>query len=552
MLWLALCFPRLPLDLLERAEPLRAAEPLAIADPLRLCFVNAPAREGGLHPGMKRATAQALCPQVLLAPHDPAASRQALEALAWRASQFSPSVALWPPRAARRQPHDAHAEPNELGLLLEIGASLRLFGGPGKLLERIGETRDRQGVRCRAGLAVTPRAAWLFALQAAATCPAPDALLPLKPLGDGEPGAPLQSALAGLPLTLLSEARPWLAPLQSLGARTIGELLELPRAGMARRFGRPLLEALDGMLGLRPEPVLPCQPPEHFDQRLELPTGVETVPMLEVGADSLLDALAAWLQARQAALRRFELQLEHHEPPATTLTVLTRTSTRDADRLRELLTTRLALLTLRAPVHGLRLRCTETQPLPTAAGDLFAGPDDARESLNRLLERLQVRLGPQRIQRLALAADHRPEAAYRVRVVDSLDHLGCASPPGPARRRPAADAPGAGCGTESGPALEVETESGTETSGFAGASLPRPLWLLPEPRALAERNNRPWLQSALQILAGPERIESGWWDGHLVQRDYFVAEDSTHRLYWIYRERGSGHESGWFVQGCFG
>jgi len=85
------------------------------------------------------------------------------------------------------------------------------------------------------------------------------------------------------------------------------------------------------------------------------------------------------------------------------------------------------------------------------------------------------------------------------------------------------------------------------------ASLPRPLWLLDRPIALAERNNRPWWHSPLRLLAGPERIEGGWWDDALMQRDYFIAEDDAHALYWIYRERSANDgRRGWFVQGRFG
>lgn len=87
----------------------------------------------------------------------------------------------------------------------------------------------------------------------------------------------------------------------------------------------------------------------------------------------------------------------------------------------------------------------------------------------------------------------------------------------------------------------------------AGA-LPRPLWLLQTPVALDERNSQPWWRGPLSLLAGPERIESGWWDGGLVQRDYFVAEDADHVLYWIFRERPSAacSRQGWYLQGRFG
>jgi protein ImuB len=71
--------------------------------------------------------------------------------------------------------------------------------------------------------------------------------------------------------------------------------------------------------------------------------------------------------------------------------------------------------------------------------------------------------------------------------------------------------------------------------------------------ALGERNGRPFRDGPLSLLAGPERIESGWWEDRSVQRDYFVAEDSLHRLLWIYRERlRDDAAGGWFLHGRFG
>ena len=88
----------------------------------------------------------------------------------------------------------------------------------------------------------------------------------------------------------------------------------------------------------------------------------------------------------------------------------------------------------------------------------------------------------------------------------------------------------------------------------AAGSLPaplRPLWLIEPPLALSERNNRPFWESPLSLLAGPERIESGWWDSKLVLRDYFIAEDASHRLVWIFRERLNA-SGAWYLHGRFG
>jgi protein ImuB len=82
------------------------------------------------------------------------------------------------------------------------------------------------------------------------------------------------------------------------------------------------------------------------------------------------------------------------------------------------------------------------------------------------------------------------------------------------------------------------------------------VWLLSPPEPLTERDLRPWLDGRpLQLLSGPERIESGWWDHALVERDYFIAQSADSALVWVYRARlppGEGEQgSGWFLQGRF-
>ena len=181
---------------------------------------------------------------------------------------------------------------------------------------------------------------------------------------------------------------------------------------------------------------------------------------------------------------------------------------------------RLSQVALPAPAHTLRLACDRAMPLAHADGRLFDAGPRARESLGRLVERLQARLGRDRVGRLHAFADHRPERAWRIVPVDALPGAG-GQPPAPA--------------------------------AASKRGLPRPLWLLRRPMPLAERLHRPWLHGPLEIVAGPERIEGGWWDMHLVQRDYFIAQDEAAALYWVFRARGTdGDSPAWFLHGCFG
>lgn len=433
--------------------------------------------------------------------------------MCWHALRFEPQAVAGPGELARLATWairftpvvslEAHA-----ALLLETGPSLRYFGGADALERLIRQELQAQGLRASLAMAPTPGAASLLARwRDGARCLAPSGL---------------PARLGPLPVALLESAAPCLDALESAGLRRIASLLALPRHGLARRFGQPLLDELDRALGLRPDPRPRHVPPPAFDERLELPARVDATPALEWAAFRLVEHLCRWLQASQKATRAFELAIEHDgERPDTVLAPGLAEPAWHVDRLRPVLRERLAVLRLPAPASALRLRCRELDPAAPASGSLFPDPAGVAEALAPLVERLQARLGHEGVRRLQQVEDHRPEAAWRA----------CEADLALLKRRPSRASPAT-------PRL---------------AALPRPLWLLDSPLALGERNGLPFREGPLSLLAGPERIESGWWDDRSVQRDYFVAEDSLHRLLWIYRERlGDDAAGGWFLHGRFG
>jgi protein ImuB len=242
--------------------------------------------------------------------------------------------------------------------------------------------------------------------------------------------------------------------------------------------------------------------------------------------------LTGWLSARHCAVKSFQLIAEHDDrgPKLSLPTVFEihfSEPTREITRLSDLLREKLNVLQLRAPAHTLQLHCTDVHVLPSATGHLFMLPQTAQQNLGRLVEKLQARLGASQVQKIKLNSDYRPESAFVLHnfEITTNKSLGAKEP-------------------------DAEYMATPQAHG-----LPRPLWLLAKPQPLEERNQRPFWQGALQLLAGPERIEGGWWDNHFIQRDYFIAEDIQNNLYWIYRERGNHKqniEPGWFMQGRFG
>jgi protein ImuB len=185
----------------------------------------------------------------------------------------------------------------------------------------------------------------------------------------------------------------------------------------------------------------------------------------------------------------------------------------------------LSLVELPAPTLDLLLRGQDVVAAPPPNGELFPTRASRAEGLLRLLERLRARLGDAQVQRLVAVADHRPERGSRALPVQGEGALPAlpAVPPGP---------------TLLDPALPLH----------------RPAWLLPEPQPLPERQHQPLLEGrALQLLAGPERIEAGWWEGAPALRDYFIAQAHDGALVWIYRLRlpREDEPGGWFLQGRF-
>ena len=509
MLWIALHLPLLSLESFAATLPPEAGNaPLALMDAQAILHVNAAARALGVRPGFKRATALALAPQLTFGQADPARDAQALAAVAHVALAFTPSVSIQPPS-------DAIPDDSPHTVLLEVQASLRYFGGLTTLLQRLQDALAPLGhcvhiVSARTALG----AALLARVHARLDC---------------ADLAATRAALDRAPVWLLGPGRAHWEALQGMGLRTIADLRAVPRDGLARRFGELVLGELDCASGTRPDPREPLVLPPAFDSRLELFARADTSAQLMHGATVLLARLVAWLSAQHAFVRRFTLLMEHeqrsrHDPSGTAVTsleVALAEPSRDCAHLLVLLRERLAPLQLPAPTLELRLRAADIARRAPPNAELFPTPASEHEGLTRLIERLQARLGREQVLRLVPRQDHRPERATFSRSADAALR--------PVRAR--------------------------STGGGAPAAwhAMRPVWLLRHPEPLHERDSEPLVDGqALQLLSGPERIESGWWDAELVARDYFIAQLPGGALVWIYRARVPAAGPCWFLQGRFG
>ena len=484
MLWLALRFASLPLEVFARAvqpEAPQSATPLAIADfgLSDIVACNEAARARGITPGMPLAAATALASDLQIKLRDVAAEQAALERIAAWAIQFTPSVSL--------------SRPAEI--LLEIEGSLTIFRGLKHLWNELGDGIRELGFTASIACAPTPLAAQWFARAG----------LTVRLRHNDA----LHASLPELPLEVMHAAAETVALLHNVGAKTVADCLALPRDGLARRLGQVFLDDLDRALGRVPDPRSFFTPPTTFTASQPLPAPAMQADMLLFAARRLLLELCGFLTATSNGVQRLVFTFSHHGREPTKLTLSLVAATRDPDHLTTVLREKLDRTEL--PDFATAIALESELLLPLASRNLSLLPDAGQqeEAAAQLIERLRARLGDEALIGLRRVADHRPERAWRA----------------------------------------CEPGSQGQNDGAASAIAGRPLWLLAQPRPLQEVGDVPHYDGRLTLLAGPERIESGWWDGHDVMRDYFVASNPSEALLWIYRERNDGGR--WFLHGFF-
>ncbi|WLH54359.1 Y-family DNA polymerase [Pseudomonas tolaasii] len=307
----------------------------------------------------------------------------------------------------------------------------------------------------------------------------------------------LMQALAPLPIDRAGLDPQAATALSRMGLRTLAQVQALPRHTLARRFEAGLLKHLDALTGQRPLGLDFYQPPDQFDVRIELNFDVQSHQALLFPLRRLTGDLSAFLCGRDSGVQRFNLHLEHAQAPDSVIKVGLLSAEREPSMLFELARGRLEQVQVTSPVRGFRLVAQDLPVFVPQRQDLFDDRPQQTLPWEQLRERLRARLGDEAVQGLRFHADHRPECAWQA----AADKSPC-------------------------PTLN---------------KVQRPCWLLHEPTLLSEQG--------VQVLMGPERIESGWWDGADIRRDYYLIQTRAGQQGWAYRT--VGQNDGLWLQGWF-
>ncbi len=496
--------------------------------------VDAEAARLGLSPGLSLADARARLPVLVAVEAEPAEEARLLERLCDWCSRYTPLAAL----------------DGADGLMLDISGVAHLFGGEATLVEDCLKRLAAQGITSLAGIAGNPRGSWALARFSRQKIAPED-------LSDKA----FAKLFHDLPLAALGLDDKTVADMARAGLRRIGDIALRPRAPITARFGPMPMAGLDALKGLERASIAPrfAAPDFCAEQRFSSP--VQTLEAIEATLRRLADDLVVLLERQAKGARRIELSLYRVDGAVRRIRVGASRPLNEARAIARLFAERLAsphedAIDAGFGVDLIRLSCLAAEPLAPSQVELDRAHEAARaRALADLIDRLSARLGARAVTRRTLIEAHLPEQAE------------AAAPAtlGEARTRTLLSHSPSGDGRLSTPFAGEGGRRSRPDEGERGAPA-RPLRLFgrPEPiEAVAEVPDGPplrfrWRRVLHDVAAieGPERIAAPWWRRPgAPTRDYFRAEDSRGRRFWLYREGLWGRETPrarWFVHGVFG
>jgi len=387
------------------------------------------------------------------------------------------------------------------GLLLEVHGSLKLFGGIAAVKKKLAAELDRRRLSFDMCAAPTPYAALWLAREARA---------------DVLESSSLAGCLGALPLVATRWPDDIKLKLTEMGVQSVGDCLRLPRDGFARRIGAPYLHQLDQALGRQPDLRREIVVQPSLSGMIEFPAEITQTAALAAALQSIVTSLADDLRKRQRQVQNLCIVFHHARRPPTLCRLQLIEPAHEVRRLSDPLIARLERLVLPAPVIALGLDAGVPVAMRLEAVELFADGGRSGQvpvSPAALIESLRARFGAEGVYGLGWMSEHRPERVW-IKLTERLLH-------GRAR----------------------------------AARLPRvpnrPLWILPSPVPLAGGRFEPCRETVADEWRTnePERIESGWWDGGDIRRDYYAVTTRCGQRLWVYQDCVT---RSWYLHGIFG
>ncbi len=449
---------------------------------------NTTALNLGITPQMLTNTAFCLAPTMQVETIQPHKEQQALLRAARLAYRFSAWIGLAPD-----------------GLYLEVATMRKLFGGLGHIRQQMTELFETLGHQVKIAAAPYPKAAQLLARNGIEVCIAEKQLTQF---------------LQKMSIDCLTIPEQTLVRLQKLGLKTVQDVVQLPKGDLAYRIDSELADYLSQVTGNVDWRPTPTAIPEQFYHKVDLEQEFETLAPLLFPLSSSIRKYCQFMQSRCLVSQTLRIRLLHRDHPETLMPVELATADNRPDNWLYMLNRCIEHLRLPAPVNGFVLKASQFEDIPPTSLNLFQsrpGMQDAEnaqtdieESKAYLLNRLVGRIGAGNIQFIQLTDDPRPELQTDL--------------------------------TTQATVHKAFSEVAAEQQAEISHQPLEPLWLLEIPR--------PVRVGHYQLIRGPLRLDTGWWDKQQVKRDYYIAlrQQSSPVLHWLYRSV----EGQWFLHGIFG
>src|SRR5215472_1931382 len=527
-------------------RPVDPERPFVLAIPatggLRIAAMNEAAEASGIVIGDPVADARAKADHLQVRTADSAVDDTALRRLALWATRYTPTASPWT------------EENGADGFFLDIEGAAHLFGGEENLLADLTERLDRFGLPARLAIAETAGVAWALSHFEAD----PQSILP----AGGE-----AAALAAMPIEALRLSGETRALLRRLGFKSVGALLDKPRAPFAARFADELLRRLDQALGHRDEPLIPVAAPPVYHSLTYLLEPIVSQAAIVARACRLMHTLVHVLVRDDVGARVLRLSLYDVDGAVETIDIGLTAPTRSVPHVARLIDLKLEAL---AATHdggfgfeAIGLAVTRAEPMPARQSELnvsaaHSNSQDDAECNAALIDALRQRLGPDRVRQFEAIPRHVPECAEALREISDAPPSLQAKRSNPGKHAEALD-----CFVAIAPRND-------EAANWANEEKKRPLLLLPQaeptevtaliPEGPPRRFRWRGITYDIAGAQGPERIADEWWhapypsQGGAATRDYYLIEDGEDHRFWLYREGLYGRETAtprWFVHGLF-
>ena len=489
MLWLALSYPQLPLEVFD-PECASNSRPILVLEKNKIALCNTAAKKLNILPGSSLATAQAIQEELTYFDRDRLLEQKALTSLATKLYALSSQISM----------------PSECAILLEIGASIRLFGSVDVLVRKAIGLSSTAGLQAVSGVAPTPQAALAFSYSNK------------NKLSD------IHLTRSGIERAGITEKT--INQLSDMGIETLEELTSLPFKEVGKRLGKDILRYLNELTGKTQDIQQPIVLKKHFVKEIYCLQPINNKSELYEHRNAplqlLLEQLCHWLLINQLGCEMLIWEFEAHRArdrssdtknkrtdKQVQMPVTFSAPQQEITKLLKMTKLRLDQKLLPKEVITVRLKADRLTDWQGDNRSLFEalissemGNSNEQKLDTALLDEINARLGDGSCKGIQSIRSPTPEHSW--------EFLGD---------------------------LATNTYQGKHINTLSPYKK-RPLWLMDPPRYVELKD--------ISLVVGPERIQSRWWS-QLIDRDYYIARHRNGAECWVFRNP----ENRWCIHGYF-